>query len=227
MKVNDIELAKAIIEYEAVDCFIGQQVEFNESPAGLVSQVGGIFWGKRDESWPLSRESKPLLPWLQIVCSEMKDLYGPFYKKQLLTFFIEDEFDGSEALSLADNNEFVVREYDLGDNLVKLIPPDNLDLSSCKRVIWKASKDFPSMSKYYRLFSENVYNQLADIEDFEFENKDGIKINGWPSPLQSNQKYPGTFDLQIDVTDNFMYADSGIGFLKKSGGQWDVVFESC
>ena len=33
----------------------------------------------------------------------------------------------------------------------------------------------------------------------------------YTSRVQSNQRYPGEFDLQIDRTENLMYGDSGVG----------------
>ena len=45
--------------------------------------------------------------------------------------------------------------------------------------------------------------------------------------MQSDQEYPGAYDLQIDMTENYMYGDSGIAYLCSRGDQWSVMFECC
>lgn len=72
-----------------------------------------------------------------------------------------------------------------------------------------------------------MYDALCKIEDFKYENKSGIKLGGWPTPVQSDERYPGSYDLQIDMTENYMYGDSGIGFLSRGEGKWHLLFECC
>lgn len=88
-------------------------------------------------------------------------------------------------------------------------------------------QDYPSISKYNRLFDEAVYDSLCAIKNFKYDNLSGIKIGGWPTPVQRNQDYPGSSDLQIDMTENFMYGDSGIGYISRKGSEWYVIFECC
>jgi hypothetical protein len=72
MKIAHIEVAKAVIAHEAVDCFVGKEAPSSKQPTSLVSCTGGVFWGKPGEEWPRSANGRPLIPWLQIVCAEMK-----------------------------------------------------------------------------------------------------------------------------------------------------------
>src|SRR5262245_40450679 len=127
MKISDVEIARAVIAHEAIDCFVGKEEASSKQPTNLVSCTGGIFWGKPGEVWPTSADRKPLIPWLQIVCTEMKRLYGPFYRRELVCFYINNEFSGADAVSEQDGNDFVVREYRLEEKLAPLIRPAGLE----------------------------------------------------------------------------------------------------
>lgn len=227
MKIADAEVAKAIIAHEEVDCFLGKEGPASKQPTELVSCTGGVFWGKPGEQWPSSTNGKPLIPWLQIVCTEMKGLYGPFYRRQAVCFFIDEEFSAADAVSEQDGSNFVVREYPLGDKLAPLHRPAGLERHSFHRVSWQKTADYPSISKYYGLLEDSVYSDLCDDKQLNYLNHSGIKIGGWPTPVQSRQRYPGEFDLQIDITENYMYGDSGVGYLSSRGGRWHLMFECC
>lgn len=227
MKITDIDVAKAVIAHEAVDCFLGAEAPTSEQPADLVSSTGGTFWGRRGEEWPRSAKGKPLIPWLQVVCSEMKGLYGPFYRRQAVCFFLDEGFSDAAAVSNEGVAEFVVRQYAPGEELAPLSRPEALSRHEFHRVAWTKTPDFPSVSKYYDLFEDSVYSAICDDEHFPYENRSGIKIGGWPTPVQTDQRYPGEFDLQIDMTKNYRYGDSGIGYLKARGDRWHLVFECC
>src|SRR5205085_7052251 len=98
--------------------------------------------------------------------------------------------------------------------------PAGLKRHEFHRVTWQKTPDYPSISKYYGLFEDSVYSALRDDGRFKYENRSGIKIGGWPTPVQSAQRYPGAFDLQIDITENYMYGDSGVAYLSAKGGTW-------
>jgi len=225
-KITDIEVAKAVIAHEAVDCFCGTEQEASKQPRQLTSSTGGSFWGKPGEQWPQSADGEPLVPWLQIACTEMKRLYGAFYQRKAVCFYIRQELSDHEELSVADGGDFVVREYALTDDLVPLRRPTVLD-GPFHQVTWKRLQDYPAVSKYHGLFDSAVYDALCEIKNFTYRNRSGIKIGGWPTPIQQNQGYPGSYDLQIDMTENYSYGDSGVGYLSRSGGQWYVRFETC
>jgi len=227
MQVTEIEVAKAIIAHEAVDCFIGKWEKAAKQPKAPTSCIGGAFWGLKGESWPVAEDGTPLFPWLQIVCSEMKGLYGAFFKKQAVSFFLKPDFDGYEEVSKTDQCVFVVREYGPKDKLVPLPRPKSLTGHRFRKISWKKTKDYPNLSKYYELFDDQVYDALCQLKRFKYANRSGIKIGGWPTPIQTDQRYPGEWDLQIDITSNYMYADSGIAYLSKSKDYWYVLFETC
>lgn len=227
MQVTDVDVAKAIIAHEAVDCFIGQEENTTEQPKNPVSCIGGNFWGLTGETWPVAENRTPLFPWLQIVCTDIQNLYRPFFKKQAVSFFLNPEIDGFEAVSRNDHRSFVVREYAVGSTLVPLPRPKSLTAHPFHRINWQSVKDYPSVSKYHGLFEGGVYKSICQIEQFEYENRYGIKIRGWPTPVQTFQCYPGEWDLQIDMTSNYSYADSGIAYLRKNGKHWYVQFECC
>ncbi len=225
-KIDDLEMAISVIAYEKEDCILATENKAKQ-PKKMVSCTGGVFFGKKGEQWPTTSEGVPLIPWLQIVCAETKIEYGICYQKKAICFYLQEDTDHVEFLSETDNNNFVVREYGLDDTLVPLKRPAKLKGHEFNRVTWEKQPDYPSFSKYYKLFESDVYDSLCEIKKFKYENNSGIKIGGWPTPLQQEQLYPGAFDLQIDMTDNFMYQDSGIGFLSHNNNQWYLVFESC
>ena len=227
MKISDVEVAKAVIAHEGVDCFLAKEGTASKQPGALVSCTGGVFWGKAGETWPRSAEGRPLFPWLQIVCSEMKNLYGPFYRKALVCFYFDEKCYDAEAVSQHDGNEFVARTYGVGEKLKPLKRPAGLERHKFHRVTWKKQQDHPAISKYHGLFDDAVYSAICADKRFKFENRSGIKIGGWPTPIQTGQEYPGTWDLQIDMTKNYMYGDSGIGYVSGSGNNWYVRFECC
>jgi hypothetical protein len=227
MKIVDIEVAKAVIAHEAVDCFLAKEEPVSKQPTNLVSCTGGVFWGRPGEEWPRSTSDKPLIPWLQIVCTEMKGLYGPFYRREAVCFFIDEEFSHGEAVSKLDEADFVVREYLLDEKLAPLRCPPGLERHKFHKVVWQKTSDYPAISKYHGLFDDSVYSALCDDKRLKFVNHSGIKIGGWPTPVQTGQRYPGEFDLQIDMTENYMYGDSGIGYLSASGSTWYLEFECC
>lgn len=227
MKIADVETARAVIAHEAVDCFLGKEEPASKQPTELVSCTGGVFWGQPGETWPNSSNGKPLIPWLQLVCTEMKGLYGPFYRRTAVCFYIDEQFSDAEAVPKPDGSDFVVREYPLGAKLAPLRRPAVLERHKFHRVAWHKTPDYPSISKYRGLFEEFVYSALCDDKRLKYVNRSGLKIGGWPTPVQAGQRYPGEFDLQIDMTQNFTYGDSGIGYLSANGGTWHLMFECC
>lgn len=228
LRISDIELAKAVIAHEGVDCFLAMEDrETSPQPTELVSCIGGVFWGRRGERWPRAADGTPLFPWLQIVCTEMKRLYGPFHQRKTVSFYLREEFLEESASSTVDGSDFVVREYELTEELAPLDRPPELAGHPFHRVRWKSVRDYPSLSKYYSLFDGDVYQALCAIKKFKYDNHSGIKIGGWPTPVQRDQQYPGAYDLQIDMTENFTYADSGIAYVSSMGDRWVVEFECC
>ncbi len=225
-KVSDIEVAKSVIAHEAVRCFLAQETKGGK-PSKPTSCFGGIFWGKAGETWPTSADGAPLLPWLQILCADVKQAYGPFYRPQLIAFYVDPEFFGGEASSKPDKSEFVVRTYQQEDRLKPLERPKELKEHKYVGITWKETLDYPSLSKYYRLFESSVYSALCELKKFNYENKPGTKIGGWTTPVQTDQEYPDAWDLQIDGTPNYSYADSGIAYLSNRGEKWYTRFETC
>lgn len=226
-KISDVDVAKAVIAHEAVDCFCGAEETESAQSRHLVSCTGGTFHGCEGENWPRAADGEPLIPWLQIVCTEMKNLYGAFYNRKSVCFYIRQDIDSYEATSASDDSDFVVREYSLTDELVPLARPSELEGHPFRLVRWKKQPDYPALGKYYGLFDDDVYDTLCKMERFKYENRSGIKIGGWPTPVQQDQEYPGSCDLQIDMTENFMYGDSGVGYLTRTGDKWYVLFECC
>lgn len=175
----------------------------------------------------MTSDGVPLIPWLQVVCAETGRPWGAFHGKKAVCFFLREDLDGPEASTEEDPDDLVVREYGADDRLVPLVRPKGLARHPFRRVTWSRARDYPALSKYHDLFSPQVYEALRDAKSLAVRNRSGLKIGGWPTPVQRSQDYPGACDLQIDATENFMYQDSGIGYLSRSRGSWYLAFETC
>lgn len=227
VKVTDVEVARAIIEHEAASCFYGKEGPVAKQPTTLTSCIGGAFFGLAGESWPVTADGEPLIPWLQINCADVKGAYGAFHVFKAICFYFREVPEDYEWTSSFDGAEFVVREYPKDAKLTALKRPKSLDEHPYRRVKWTKQLDYPCISKYDSLFDDSTYTTLCDRKNLKFQNRSGIKIGGWPTAVQSPQQYPGHCDLQIDMTENYMYGDSGIGYLSRVGERWSLMFESC
>lgn len=227
VSIDDLEVAKAVIANEEVVCFCGTEQKKGPQPkTKMVSGTGGVFWGNPVDEWPTTPEGEPLIPWLQIVTSEIKGLFGPLKPLQAVCFYIDRHFDDYEATSAWDDSRFVVREYARKERLQPLERPRTLKGHPFRRVTWNKTKDYPFVSKYFELFAPEVYDAICEMKNFRYAHLSGIKIGGWPTYVQ-RQEYPGGCDLQIDITENSMYGDSGVGYLSRAGDRWYVRFECC
>lgn len=225
-RIDSVAAALAVSAHDGVDCYLGKETGKRRQPARLTSGIGGAFWGRRGESWPTTQAGAPLMPWLLVRCDEVPRAGGPFHRRQAIAFYLDPGFRGFEASSSPDADAFVVRTYAPGERLVRLERPKALEGHPWIGIEWRPERDHPALGKYDELFAEDVNAELEARSDLPYANHSGIKIGGWPTPVQRSQQYPGTFDLQIDITSNFMYADSGVGFLRRSGDGWYVMFET-
>lgn len=225
-QIDDIEIAKAVINNDGVRCLVATEIPIKFNKEDIYSCVGGNFWGRNDEKWPVSQEGNPLIAWLQIYCKDLPYAYGPFYKKQLITFFISKEAYHYHYIATRDHSHFVVREYLEDETLVPLPKPHDIDINKHYKIQWEEKTDFPELSRYSRLFTDQLSEKIKEDSDFEFKNFYKTKIWGWPTPIQTNQKYPTEYVLQIPASDIFMYADCGLAYIDNGSNGWDVIFES-
>jgi hypothetical protein len=49
MKISDVNVAKAVIAHEAVDCFLAKEESASKQPTNLVSCTGGVLPGDHDD----------------------------------------------------------------------------------------------------------------------------------------------------------------------------------
>jgi hypothetical protein len=160
-----------------------------------------------------------------VSCGDLSDGSGPFHGRQSVCFYIAEDFDGALVSSTIDHSEFVVREYHPGEELVPLRRPGDRDWHPFHLVAWERVKDYPEISRYEDLFLTAVAEALWDDPTFEYRNRSGIKIGGWPTTIQFGDWYPGWCDIQIDTTQNYMYEDAGIAHLSRDGERWDAIFD--
>ena len=68
------------------------------------------------------------------------------------------------------------------------------------------------------------------VEQLGLDNHTGIKIGGWPSLVQREYDLllTDSYVMQIDMTENYMYGDSGVAYVYRGkDGRWYVDFDCC
>jgi hypothetical protein len=142
-----------------------------------------------------------------------------------LCFYVEEDFAAAEASSATDTSGFVVREYVPNEHLTPLPRPHGPSWHPFHRVTWQRVPDYPQVGRYGDLFSPEVADALSDDDGFEYQHRSGIKIGGWPTSIQFGYWYPGWCDIQIDITQNFIYLDGGIADLSRDRENWYAIFD--
>ena len=228
-KTTEITEARERIRAAARSALISKDFESEDQPPRHRSFYGGSFYGLPDETWPRF-EGRPLLPWVYISRASLPDVPDRFRDFAGLAFYIDDQLFTGDYVA-KEGSQLVVREYRSVDELVLLARPETLEDHPAYLLEWTKADDFPSLSHFYSEFSEEVYQHFCDHDAAEgLANHSGIKIGGWPTLVQRNYD---TFDLdelklQIDATENFMYADSGIVYVTRlNDGRWYFEFDCC
>lgn len=228
MKINTKEEAREKISSMAKLCLISTDNEASKQPAKDQSFYGGSFYGKGGENWP-TYEDRALIPWLFL---SKKDLpqSNIFQEIKALAFYIDEEFFDFDHIA-EEGSQIVVRAYKNSDELMLLEKPYNFKGHPPYILNWSEVKDFPSMSHFYEAFTEEIYDYFCKNEEKEnLTNQSGIKLGGWPTLVQREYGYMDLerHVLQIDMTENYMYADSGICYVSKlDNGKWYLSFDCC
>ena len=103
------------------------------------SMIGGRFWGAVDEPWPVNPAGNPLLPWIQIVGSELPlDSISDFDNRHLYTFFANPDESILGPTDTTDG-DFFVRETRLDVKLAPLHFPNDFD---ARQITWDASVEY-------------------------------------------------------------------------------------
>ena len=167
-----------------------------------------------------------------MVVSFPKDLpnNSVFENVKALAFYIDEEFYDFDHIA-EENSQIVVREYKESDGIVLLKKPGGLGGHPPYSLMWSQVKAYPSMSYFYEGFTEGIYDYFCENGEKEgLSNHGGIKIGGWPTLVQREYENMELDQhlLQIDMTENYMYGDSGICYVSKlDNGKWFFSFDCC
>ena len=229
MKVANIAEGRERIRQAAKSALISKDSKSEEQPVQNRSFYGGRFYGLPSESWPMF-QGRPLLPWVFISRDSLPKVPDCLRELAALAFYIDPKLSTGDCVA-EEGSQLVVRQYRNAEDLVLLARPGTLEGHSPYLLEWKEVDDFPSLSHFYSDFPEEVYRHFCDHDMAEsLANHSGIKIGGWPTLVQRGYD---TFDLdgftlQIDMTENYMYADSGIAYVTRlKDGRWYFEFDCC
>ena len=189
--------------------------------ANTLSGQGGVPLGRPGETWP-TLNGEPLFPVLTVHTHELPVVPDFLAGGAYWVFFIErDAFEQTVS-----DGSLVVRQYPEVSELVPL--PQPVDSSAARLGFsFRAITDYPSSTALAEILGEELGGASIEELDEEFPCHDGIKLGGWPLLIQ-HTAFLATdqpdFQIQLDGTELYDYADSGIGYIY--GGLQYVIWES-
>jgi hypothetical protein len=215
---------KREIEALRKDCLLATQIEYKKDNPILTSMTGGTFWGEKDETWPYF-DSKPLVPILSILTSDLPNKINHFDNIRLINVFAYE--DGAPI----DEQEgsVVIRTYSDLKNLKPLLKPESM-IKPCFKIKWKKATDYPNGYQLEQSLNEEDYKLYLDNNEQlteKFPNHSGIKIGGWPYLVQEIHflKFDcPEYVFQFDSNEVFMFCDCGVGIFMKSD---KIGWNSC
>ena len=207
---------------------------FKPTNALWESWIGKVAWQKPNETQPVNKEGKPLIPLATLFFDGSEFVPESVRDKRLITVYVDMEFWNN--LEKGELNEyFDIRMY---DNVKELV---SCDYTS------NEITPFP-MSSEYRMFEcpqwedietlgEDVYDAILKVEketgfdyyDYIFEeNYNSHKVGGWPNSIQGgvgfDDGYEFIFQIASDEKAGMNIVDNGnfyFGYNKETK-QWSV-----
>jgi hypothetical protein len=178
------------------------------------SAAKGSLSQARDESWPL-KGGRPLVNVLNIRTAELPAIPTFLGGSAYWSFFLEPQaFE-----QVVSDGSLVVRRYESTAALRPLPPPSSQ--ASPLRLRFRAVTDYPSGFALAKCLPETTI-----LED-RFPCHAGIKLGGYPHMIQGTaflESLEPDFQIQLDCSNFYSYADSGIGFVYD--GLSAVIWES-
>lgn len=190
-----------------------------DDEAGRLCSHGAVPLGRVDEDWP-TKGDRPLFPILTIGIVEL-----PFVPEFLAgaaywAFFIEPD----EYSHATDDGSLVVRRYKSVDGLQPLTEPADVAHDG-PELVFEEVVDYPCRSALRAHIAEDAAvsasldpESVREIPE-EFRCHGGIKLAGYPALVQETvflQTLDPDHAIQLDATDVYMYADTGIGYLPRN-----------
>ncbi len=182
--------------------------------------------GHAGETWPV-KKGAPLFPVLSIHVAELPHVPDFLEGAEYWSLFIEPH----QFEQATDDGSLVVRRYPHISGLEPLRPStDTMPARLALR--FRQVVDFPSSCALEQALRSNpallstYREQSDDLEDL-FPCHDGIKLGGYPLLVHGTtflQSLHPDFQIQLDTTELYSYADSGVGYVY--GGLTAAIWES-
>jgi Domain of unknown function (DUF1963) len=224
---------------------LGQIGGFRPPDDAVTSSAGNVTVARPDEGWPLS-SGNPMLALLQVIVAELPVVPEQLRDVAALTLFI-----GPFALPVDEPNgaNWCLRTYRTLDELASLQPPpptraDDPKLAKGEPttyrpfpVRWREVTDWPSFDSVL-LDCQEAWDEAQRKEGPATKTHDGLKVGGWPSPVQSDVSWwegderldDADFVLQVDSDEKtgFQVGDRGVLYIgrRRSTGTWHCSWQS-
>ena len=200
-----------------------QAIIFNPDVKKNDHSINGSWFGLvtlalPEEDWPVSC-GRPMIPLLQLNLQGLPEKPDILKNVALLTLFIDQE---NLPMDTPNGENWLLRTYNSMNNLKAIEAPDvNSRVKSLALLPEIISEDYPCYEDWPMDIPLEWMSSLND----EFPNKEGIKVGGWPTLIQSEIywhphnpcKTKPEYVLQIDSIEeaNWYWGDYGIAYIGK------------
>lgn len=184
-----------------------------ESP--LSSWLGRVLVQKPNEEWPQSN-GEPMIPVCQINLKELQYVPKNLKDIQFLTVFINPD---SMPDDKPNGSGWELRAYNSIEELEEITNPIDGPIKPFQMKGDVVGNDFPCWEDCPIEIPEEYEEEYYDL----FPNKEGIKLGGWPTLVQSEifwapfNEHPATpeYVLQIDSVEkaNWSWGQAGIVYI--------------
>lgn len=198
----------------------------------LASWFGRIRVALPHEVWP-SHNGKPMFPLCQINCTELPYTPDALSDIALLSVFITQDdlpFDSPNGEGWA------LRTYAKLDGLIEVIEHGPTPQLKPFPMRWELIEDdYPCWEDVGMEVPPEVEENYYDL----FKNRDGSKVGGWPSLIQSEiywgpwNKHPANpvyvFQIASEEKAHWAWGDEGVGYFGRGRGgasdQWALAWQ--
>lgn len=198
------------------------------------SWIGKVAWQKQNETQPLNKEGKPLIPLATFFLDGSDYVPLCIRDKKLITVFVDmDIYNNLNSSTLEDY--FVIRTYEDVKDLV----PCNYTSSEIKPFPLSTEYKISECPQWEDIeeLGEEVYDAILKMEeqsgcdyyDYIFvENNATHKIGGWPSSIQGgvgfDEGFQFAFQISSDEKADMNIVDNGNFYFayNKEANKWSV-----
>lgn len=198
----------------------------------LTSWFGRVRVALPHEIWP-SHNEKPMLPLCQINCAELPYKPEVLSDTALISVFVSQDNLPDDT---PNGEGWVLRTYTSLEGLVQIDDPKSTMPIKPFPVRWDViEEDYPCWEDVEMKLPPDIEERYYDL----FENRDGSKVGGWPSLIQSEifwapwNQHPASpaYVFQIDSEEKaqWQWGDAGVGYFGRGTGystdQWALSWQ--